>query len=179
MLKYCSWTPKPAKQEWIEKSWNNPIETHRFINLQGYCVYCSWHVLWTMVRSTLMKMMRVLLIAQAQLGESSDQNGVQLSTTIFILFSFLIFSQLPWQNAFKALQCSVWIIFNELHLPTNHKTIKTEHIRYKQIHYAELFEKIPSVFPSLELTFSLLGTSLSSLWVSAFIGKLCITSHAL
>ena len=39
-----------------------------------------------------MKMMRVLLIAQAQLGESSDQNGVQLSTTIFILFSFLIFS---------------------------------------------------------------------------------------
>ena len=34
-------------------------------------------------------------------------------------------------------------------------------------------------FPSLELTFSLLGTSLSSLWVSAFIGKLCITSHAL
>ena len=71
-----------------------------------------------------MKTVRVLFIAQAQLGESSYQNSVQLLTAIFILFSFLFFSQLPWQNAFKALQCSVQIVFNELHLPTNHKTIK-------------------------------------------------------
>ena len=72
-----------------------------------------------------MKTMHVLFIAQAQLREPSDQNGAQLSTAIFILFNFLLFSQLPWQNAFKALQCSVQIVFNELHLPTNHKTIKS------------------------------------------------------
>ena len=120
---------------------------HRFINFQGSYAYCSWRVrfLSSTVHSNLMKTMDVLFIAQAQLGESSDQNGAQLLTALFILFSWDLFSQLPWQNAFKSLQWEVRIVFNELHLPTNHKTIKIDHTQYKQTHYVELSEKIPSV----------------------------------
>ena len=115
-------------------------------------------------------------IAQAQ--SHFIQNGTLFFTTaISAFFSFLLYSQLPWQNAFKTLQCSIRILFNALHLPTNHKTIKTPHTPYKQSHYAE--EKIPSVLHQYQLTFSPLGTSLPPLWVSAFTGKLCLTSHAL
>ena len=111
-----------------------------------------------------------------------------LSTAIFtnlkVFFSSL--SQLPWFNAFNASCCSVRIIFNALHLPTNHKTIKTEKERNSETHYAFLSEPLPFVLPSLERTSSPLWTPLPPLWtpllplwVSAFIGKSQITSHAL
>ena len=68
----------------------------------------------------------------------------------------------------ECLQCSVWILFNELHLPTNHKTVKTEHTQYKQTHYAELSEKDP-------LCSSFARAHLLSAWdiVAATVG-LCI-----
>jgi len=125
----------------------NLIETHHFIKtvkalalFMLVCKLCEQRCaqLWW-------KQYAALFIAQALVGEFWDQNGAQLSTAFFILFFWDLFSQLPWQNAFKALQWEVRIIFNELHLPTNHKTIKTEHKRYKQTYYAELSEKIPSV----------------------------------
>ena len=172
VLKYCSWTPKPAKfRNELKKA---KTQKRHIISLNSEACAC---IVKNGALNDLMKMVRVLFITQAQL--SSDQNDALYSMTIFILFSFLIFSQLLWQNVFKALQCSIRILFNELHLPTNHKTIKTEHTQYKQTHYVELSEKIPSVLPSLELTFSPFRTSLPPLWVSAFTGKLCLTSHAL
>ena len=47
-------------------------------------------------------------------------------------------SQLPWFNAFNAGWCFVRIVFNALHLPMNHKTIKTEKERNSENHYAFL-----------------------------------------
>ena len=47
-------------------------------------------------------------------------------------------SQLPWFNAFNAGWCFVRIVFNALHLPMNHKTIKTEKERNSETHYAFL-----------------------------------------
>ena len=94
-----------------------------------------------------------------------------------LLFFFL--SQLPWFNAFNAGWCSIQIVFNALHLPTNHKTIKTEKERNSETHYAFLSDPFPSVLPSLERTSSPLWTPLSPLWVSTFTENSQITSHAL
>ena len=77
-------------------------------------------------------------------------------------------------NAFNAGWCSVRIVFNALHLPTNHKTIKTEKERNSETHYAFL-----SAVDLLQRTSSPLWTPLPPLWVSAFTGKTQITSHAL
>ena len=96
-----------------------------------------------------------------------------LSTTLF--------------NAFNAGWCSVRIVFNALHLPTNHKTIKTEKERNSETHYAFLSAvDLLSTVDFLQRTssplwtpLSLLWTPLPPLWVSAFTGKTQITSHAL
>ena len=89
-----------------------------------------------------------------------------LSTTLF--------------NAFNASWCFVWIVFNAMHLPTNHKTIKTEKERNLETHYAFL-STVDLLFAVdlLERTSSPLWTPLPPLWVFAFTGKTQITSHAL
>ena len=138
MLKYCSWTPKPAT--FTNELKRAKTQKRYTVSLNSKACPCTVK---NGALNNLMKMVRVLFIVQAQL--SSNQNGALFTTAIFILFSFLLSSQLLWQNAFKVLQCSVRILFNELHLPTNHKTIKIEYTWYKKTYYAELSEKIPFV----------------------------------
>ena len=78
-----------------------------------------------------------------------------------------------WQNGFNPLQCFVRSLFNVFHLPSNHKATKTLHTNFcLQPQYAEPKEKLTSVQQMLELTFSLLGSSLLPLWNNSFTGKL-------
>ena len=170
-MKHCSWTQFHL------------ISTHRFIpraetiNAQASCAYCSW--LWECAEENgaLNSYWKpyVCCSSHKKLGESNHQNGAQFNPNSYFhslhLSAFSLNYQ--WQNAFNPLQCSVRILFNVFHLPTNHKAIKTEHTSWwKQTQYVEPKEKIPSVQQMLELTFSLLRSSLLPLWVSAFTSKL-------
>ena len=109
-------------------------------------------------------------------AESQTQNTALRPVAIFILQEFLLLTTVA--DVFNVLhQCSVLFRINELHLPTNQKPIKTYETPTLQTRYTEQTHPIPSILPSLELTFSPLVTLLSPLWVSAFTGKLCLTSH--
>ena len=104
------------------------------------------------------------------------------STAIFTKLRYLL---LPLSttlfNAFNAGWCSVRIVFNALHLPTNHKTIKTEKERNSETHYAFLsaVDLLQRTSSPLWTPLPPLWTPLPPLWVSAFTGKTQITSHAL
>jgi len=100
VLKYCSWTPKPAT--FMNELKRAETQKRHTVSLNSKACACTVK---NGALNNLMKMVHVLFIAQAQL--SFDQNGALFTTAIFILFSFLLSFQLPWQNAFKALQCSV------------------------------------------------------------------------
>ena len=82
MLKYYSWTPKPAKfKNELKRA---ETQKRRTVSLNSKACVCTVK---NDALNDLMKTMHVLFIAQAQL--SSDQNGALCSTAIFIIFSFL------------------------------------------------------------------------------------------
>ena len=145
--------------------WKN--KAHHFIK-RWRVLYCSW----TQTLSTIHTQ-----TTHERRAESQTQNAVFRPRAI-ILQEFLLSTTVA--DVFNVLhQCSVLFRINELHLPTSQKPIKTDKTPTLQTHYAKETHPIPSVLPSLELTFSPLGTSLPPLWVSAFMGKLCLTSHTL
>ena len=102
------------------------------------------------------------------------QNGTQrLFSSLTNRTSFLFFSLSTFNNAFNAGCCSIQLVFNAFHLPTKHKTIKTEKERNSETH-----KTLPPVLPSLEWISSPLWTPLPPLWtplpplwVSTFTGK--------
>ena len=167
-------------------SWNAGMKIGRIVSLNSkrVCSYCSW---------TQASKIHCISIAIWSKRCALFNNLIKMvihctSTTIWskrcalfngyfrIFFSFLLFSQLPWQNVCKAMlrpNPLQWIA--PTHQPQNHQN-KAHTVIANPLHGTCSPDPLCSSFAQAH--FSPLGTPLPPLWVFAFTDKLCLTSHA-